>query len=153
MAGRRLLLTRSEVQNVNYAELGAFRLRVDATDPSDSGADPNVFLFLRRPANTYDGSVLDDFHAVASPVDMAEYPAGEPRDGTAYPFFRASSVELDFRATSQAEEAWLLIVADVSNLLSALNRLDALTATQEVWVGAAHVDGGSQSSDSASQSS
>ena len=136
MADRRLLLTRSELQNVNYYWLSAFRLRVDVSDPSDSGADPNVFLYLQRPVNPYDGSVDSDFHAVAGPVDMAEYPVGEPRDGTAYPFFRLPYIELDFRSTEVVEKIWALLILEVGQLLNALNRMDQLVQTEQLWVGA-----------------
>lgn len=136
MADLRLLITRKEVTKVNYQYLGAFRLRIEVTDPSSSGADPNVFIYNQRPINPYDQTVEADFLAVASPVDMAEYPAGEPRDGTEFPFFRLDYVELDFRSTAYVEKAWGLIVAEVSNLLAALNRLEALEVTEELWVGA-----------------
>lgn len=149
---RRLKLSRSQVVGVDYRSLGAFRLRVDVSDPSDSGADPYVFLLLRRPQNPYGDQPPDDFHAVASPADMAEYPVNSPRDGTAYPFYRSDHVELDFRASSQAEEVWLAIVAEVGNLLAALDRLDVLEVSAEVWVGAPADSGGSDSgSASASQ--
>ena len=142
---RRLKIARSEVTHVNYQSLGAFRLRIDVTDEDNTGADPNVFIFNRLPANPFVTEPIDDFMAVASAVDMAEYPVGEPHTDTTFPFYRSSSLELDFRATSQVEEVWLLIVADITNLLAALDRLEELTVTQEVWVGET---GGSGSSSS-----
>lgn len=153
MAGLRLKITRKQLTQVNYQYLGAFRLRVEVSDADNTGADPHVFLFLRRPINPYDHSVLDDFLAVASPVDLAEYPVGEPRDGTTYPIFRLDYVELDFRATSQAEETWLLIVQEVDTLLKAMNRMEQLVVVEETWVGALPDTGNSQSaSQSNSQS-
>jgi hypothetical protein len=142
---RRLKIVRSEVVNVDYRSLGAFRLRIDVTDPNNSGADINVFLYNRRPLDPYNETSLDDFMAVASPVDLAEYPVGEPHTDTAYPFFRLNYLELDFRATSQAEEAWVLIVAEIDALLKALDRLEALTVTQEIWVGNESTTGSSSS--------
>lgn len=142
---RRLKLTRSELQHVNYQYLGAFRLRVDASDPSDSGADPNVFLYNRRPVNPYNGSQDDDFMSIAGPADMAEYPVGEPNGNTTYPFFRLDYFEIDFRATAQAEEAWVIIVTEVDALLKALDRMEQLTPTVEVWVGGQPDSGGSES--------
>lgn len=132
---RRLLLTRRELTEVNYQQLGAFRLRVEVTDPDNTGADPYVFLFLRGPLNPYDQTTQDDFHAVASPVDMAEYPVGEPNNATPYPFFRLDYVELDFRATKQAQDTWVLIVAEIDNLLRALDRMEDLVVVEEQWVG------------------
>lgn len=146
---RRLKLTKLQVVEVNYQYLGAFRLRVEATDPTDSGADPHVFLYLRRPLNPYDETQDDDFHAVASPGDLAEYPVGEPNGLTTYPFFRLDYVELDFRSTEQAEQVWLLIVAEVNALMQGLDRMETLVPVDEVWVGAAPDTG---ASDSASES-
>ncbi len=148
---RRLKLTRQQLVEVNYQYLGAFRLRVDVTDPSDSGADTHVFLYNARPVNPYDGSQDADFLAVASPGDLAEYPRGEPNAQTTYPFFRLDYVELDFRATSQAEEVWLLIVAEVDQLLRALDRMESLVVTEETWVGS-EPDAGSSDSNSSSES-
>lgn len=142
---RRLKISRSELTNVNYQTLGAFRLRVDVTDPDNSGADVNVFLYNRRPFNPHTEEALSDFMAVASAVDLAEYPVGEPHTDTAYPFFRLSYVELDFRAVSQADETWLLLVAEIDALLKALDALENLTVTQEVWVGSETTTGSSSS--------
>lgn len=148
---RRLKLTRSQLTEVNFQYLGAFRLRVEASDPTDSGADPYIFLYNRRPLNPYDQTAADDFMAVASPGDLAEYPVGEPDGRTTYPIFRLDYVELDFRSTEQAEKVWLLIVAEADTLMKALDRMEQLVPTEEVWVGAAP-DAGSSESGSASQS-
>ncbi len=95
VAGRRLQLQRYELQHVNYQSLGAFRLRIEASDPSESGADPNIFVFLRGPYDPTIAGHTDTFHTLASPVDMTEYPIDEPTTETEYPFFRKSVVELD----------------------------------------------------------
>jgi hypothetical protein len=142
---RRLKLTKYQVTEVNYQFLGAFRLRVEVTDPTDSGADPYVFVYNRRPVNPYNQEVTDDFHAVASPGDLAEYPVGEPNGQTAYPFFRLDYVELDFRSTEQAERVWQLIVAEVDVLMKSLDRMETLVPTDETWVGAAPDAGASDS--------
>lgn len=151
MAGRRLKLTRKAVTQVNYQHLGAYRLRIEVSDPDNTGADPNVFLFLRRPINPYDQTTLDDFMAIASPVDLAEYPVGEPNELTTYPIFRLDYVELDFRATVQAEQTWVLVVAEVDALLRALDRLDSLEVIEETYVGNTS-DVGNSSSGSTSNS-
>lgn len=143
---RRLKLTRSEVRHVNYQHLGAFRLRIDATVPAGSDADPHVFVYNRRPVNQYDATAeLDDFQSVASPVDMAEYPVGGPDGNTTYPFFRTSYIELDLRSTAYVDEIWTTVVAEVDTLLRALDRLARLEAVQEVEVGPPADSGGSES--------
>lgn len=151
---RRLKVKKYDVPNVNYQWLGAYRLRIEVSDPSGSGADPYVFLYLRNLPNPYDGSVTDVFHAVASPVDLAEYPIGEPDERTTYPFYRLDYVELDFRSTETAQESYILILEEINNLLLALDRLDLLVAAEETWVGAGAPpdDGSSSSSASASDS-
>lgn len=143
---RRLLLQRYNLDNVNYQWVGAYRLRVEASDADATGADPNVFLYQRRPPNPYDGSVLDDFIAVASPADMTEYPVGEPADHTTYPIFRLAYVELDLRGVDLAEDTWVLLVSEVGTLLTALDRLELLVLADSVTVGTPAAGGSSSSS-------
>lgn len=146
---RRLKLVKSEVTNVNFQWLGAYRLRVEASDPSDSGSDPNVFIYQRNLPNPYNGEVVDVWLGIASPVDMAEYPVGEPDGITAYPFYRLDYVEIDLRSTGLATDAYVLIIQEVNNLLLAQDRLEVLVPTEEVWVGAGAPTGGGSSSSSA----
>lgn len=136
MAGRRLRLTKHEVQFVNYQFLGAARLKVVVTDPDNTGADPFVFLYQRRPVNPYDQTVSDLWIGIASVVEMADYPVGEPDPNTPYPFFRSDRIEVDLETIDLLNETWPLIVAEVSNLLVALDRLELLVPTETVDVGA-----------------
>jgi hypothetical protein len=129
-----LTLTPSIVENVNYEHLGAYRLRVEVA-PASLDSDPHIFLFLQRTLNQYTGELLCDFAAVASPADVAYYPVGGPRLGTAYPYFRLDFLELDFRSTAKAMKAWTLIVADADVLCRALDRLDVMVALPPVHVG------------------
>lgn len=153
MAGRRLKLVRKQLTEVNYQYLGAFRLRIEVSDPNNSGADPHVFLYLQRPVNPYDGTVLSDLMAVASPVDMSEYPVGEPRDGTTYPIFRLDYIEIDLRSTLEAKEAWLSVVLQVDQLIRALDRMEELVVVEETFVGDVDDSGNSgNSGNSASKS-
>jgi len=142
---RRLRLVRKQLATVRLPPFDVFRLRVEASDPTASGADPMVFLYNRRPVNPYDGTAAADFVAVCSPTDLAEYPAGVPDRLTTFPFFRLDYVELDFRAARQAEACWLTIVAEVDNLLRALDRMDRMEVVDTVWVGAPFEGGVSSS--------
>lgn len=151
MAGRRLRLTKYEVTNVNHQYLGAARLKVVATDPENSGADPNVFLFNRRPANPYDGSVFDLFIGVASAADMADFPVGEPDPDAAYPIFRENEFEIDIRTIGLLNETWTLVVEEVGTLLAILDRLELLVPTVTVDLGTA-VDSDSSGSSTSSES-
>lgn len=149
---RRLKLVKKGVTNINYLWVGAFRLRVECSDPSDSGADPYVFLHRRDPINAYTGTADDVFFAVASPVDLAEYPVGEPNGQTAYPIFRLDYFEIDLRAASLVDEVWTTVVNEVTALLAALEKLESLVEEAAVWVGSEPEEGGSDS-DSTSESS
>lgn len=153
MANRGLKLERFGLRHVNYQHLGAHRLRIEVTDPCNTGADVNVFLYLRLPPNPDTGAMLDEFHAVASPVDMSEYPALEPDGRTTHPFYRTSVVELDFRTTELADYAWSSIVAQIGVLLDALDRFDRLVPTVSVNIGSCDEGGGSSNSNSDSGTS
>lgn len=130
---RGVTLTRYEVANVDYHWLSAFRLRIVASDAL--GMDERVFLFRRGSLNPYTNERTDYFITVCSPVDMEDFPAGEPDPEKTYPFFRLDEVTLDFRTSADAEAAWDVILGEVENLVTALNTLENLTATIEVRVG------------------
>ena len=148
---RRLLVTRSEVSNVTFTEVGAFRMRIDVTDPSQSGTDTHVLLFNQRPSNPHEADDVADFIGVASVPDLAEYPIGQPTDSTTYPIFRLSSVTLDFLTLEMANEVYQNILAEISALIVALNKFDTLESTSHVWIGG-EPDSGSSSSASSSTS-
>lgn len=152
MAGRRLRLTKSEVQFVNYQFLGAARLKVVVTNPDNTDADPFVFLYNRRPPNPYDSTVADLWIGIASVVEMADYPVGEPDVNTPYPFFRSDRIEVDFATIELLNETWPLIVAEISNLLVVQDRLEQLVPTEVVDVGADASDSASSGSSGSSAS-
>lgn len=131
---RGLRLQRSEVVNVDYVYLGAFRLRVDVVDAHDM--DDRIFLWRRGPVDPYTGEPTDNFFTLCSAVDMSEFPGDAPDANKAYPFFRRNWVELDFRAVSQAEEAWRLFQERANVLIESLNILERLVVTQTVQCGA-----------------
>ena len=132
-----LKLVRQELTSVQYQWAGAFRMRIDATDPNGTGADPNVFLYRRDPVNPYTGEAADVFFAVAAPADIADYPVGQPDPSKPYPFLRLDYVELDFRAVTQANAVWTIVVREVNALLVLLSRLEDLTVVAEEYVGIA----------------
>lgn len=129
---RRLKLKKYITPNVNYVTLGAYRVRIEAHEAEDM--DSRVFVWRRDPVNPYTSQETNTFFAVASPVDMEEYPPEDPDPDKAYPFFRRSWVELDFRAVSDGNEAWVRIVELVCQLITSLNLLDNLNLETEVWV-------------------
>jgi len=131
---RGLTLRRYEVENVDYVWAGAFRLRVEAVDAC-GGMDARVFLWQRHPVDPNTGEERNELVTVCSPVDMSDFPAEEPDPSTTYPFFRRDWMELDYRAVSDAEEGWTAIRNAVSQLVSALDKLDILTLTIETRIG------------------
>ena len=125
----------SKIIDVRWA--GAFRLRIEASEPTGELYDAGVFLYNRRPANPYSDIIADTFIGIPSPVEYADYPLFEPNEESPYPFFRKSFVELDFPAIIPAEEAWFSILAQVEVLCRALDTLKNLSVTAIVRVGAA----------------
>lgn len=135
MACRRLQLIRSELVNVNYQFLGAARLRIDVSDPENTGADPNIFLYLRGQPDPVTQLAADVWRGMASPVDMVDYPANEPVTTTPYPFFRLSYIEVDLRTIGLLNQVWDHVVLETGVLLEALDRLEALVPTTTVMLG------------------
>lgn len=152
-------LTKSEVLHVNHHHLGAFRMRVDASEPVDMD-DAGVFLYLRNPPDPRTSVETDYYQGVCSPVDMAQFPYGEPLEGASPRFFRLSYFELDFRsigiesdppAKISALQCWTDTQANVCVLMTALDVLEDLTPTATHVCGAAATSSES-TSDSASDS-
>jgi hypothetical protein len=140
----KLKLKRFGVSNVQYSTMGTFRLRVEAMTMPGFTTDPNVFLLYRLPTNPYDGSAQDLYYGVASPVDMAEYPIGEPNNTTTYPFFRLNYIEVDLRSITLLDQLWEFIKKQISALLQAMDTLDdKLELEEEILVG--EVPGGEES--------
>ena len=127
---RSIKLTESAAREVNVYRLGAYRLRVVASDAA--GIDPHVFLYHRAPVDPYTGVAADYFATVARHLDMVEVPAGAPDASRRYPWFRQSFVELDVRSSAAAAEVIALLTARVQVLLEAADRLEDLVVTREV---------------------
>jgi len=134
-ATRQFVLVRQEAGRYEYQYFGALRLRVEVHDEVDF--DPNIFVYRQDLATPYtpDASPTNTFMAVASPADMAEYPIGAPDPKKAFPFFRQDWVELDFRSTLHADEAWKKLVEEAAILLHAFNRLEELQESEVVTIG------------------
>jgi len=145
---RRLLVSISEMTRRDYKNLGVFRFRMDVT--SAENIDSEIFLYRRFPIDPESGEETDEFCSICSPVDMEEYPIGEPDVMRDFPFFRKNFVDLMFRATSLAEEAQLVILQQIEVLLDALCRADQLVVAQEVWIPNAPEESASGDGDSAS---
>ncbi len=134
-AKRGLTLTRLGPAPIDYQFVGAYRLRITASNPR-GGMDQAVFLWREDPYNVVTGETLNTVLNVCSPSDMAEYPEGAPVAGTPYPFFRRDYLEVDVRALSQASVAWDRIVALVGRLCRLLDLFDSLVEVDSAECGA-----------------
>lgn len=151
--GRQLKLVRHGVTRVDYLQLGACRLRIEASDPNNTGADPYVFMHLRDTVNPDTLERVDFFEGVAGPVDMSEYPESAPSPDAEFPYFRLPYMEIDLRSPDQADQAWRDIIAAVNALLVALDKLEDLEAIDETYVGDLTESGGDSGSSQSSSTS
>lgn len=131
---RGILLRKSEITDVSYQFVNAFRIRVEVVETAGD-MTPHIFLYRREPPNATTGEVIDYFMELCSAPDLADYPVGEPDPATEFPFFRLAYFELDLRASATVKEVWETVVREVNALAAALDRLDQLTPAIEVWTG------------------
>ena len=150
MSTRCLRLQRYAVSGINATLYSAYRVRVEVIEAE--GLDTNVFVYRRGSPDPYTGETTDTFFTVASHVDLAETPVGAPAPGVTPPLFRLRFAELDFRTTRDADEFWSAVQQELANLILALNRLDELTLTDDLWIPSPPTSAGSSSSASSSQS-
>lgn len=149
MTQKSLKLQRYQAQEIQYKKGCAVRLRVVVTDAVN--IDPNIFVYLRSPINPHTGETSDIFQTIASPYDMEVYPVDDPDSETSYPFYRTSTLELDFPSVTLADAAWTKIIGLTQVLITASKKLDTLSLITEVTIGDASAPNPSQSlSDSTS---
>lgn len=130
--------TRGFLQGVKYT------VTVDAAE----GITPKIFVFLQMPGPTDESDDTSDreFHNVASPDDIEDYPEDTPLIGGNRPYFRLNTVELRFRSVSMAEDTWIAMQQDIRALLQAWEDSEILGSSETVIFG-------SESSSSSSSSS
>jgi hypothetical protein len=133
MTTRRIRLTRYAAVNVNYTYYGAYRMQVAVTSVQGDDLDKYIFIYKRNPVSPYTGEGCDEFLAVAGPSQMGDVPAGAPDPDKNWPFYRLDSVELDFMAAAQAEQAWEDIQEEVCRLVAGMDDLEKLQAISDVW--------------------
>jgi len=66
---------------------------------------------------------VDTFEAVASPVDIEEYPEGDPNPLQDPPFYRLAEVDLISRNRALLDETWELIKSDRDELVRTLTNI------------------------------
>lgn len=100
----------------------AWRLRVTVTRWSN--IDPNIFMFRAHTNDPESGEPYASFECVASPVDLEEYPVGEPLSGeNAHPYFRLAEVDLLFRNEELLNETWEAIKQDRDELVRTITQI------------------------------
>lgn len=149
MTTRRIRLTRYAATTINYNNYGAYRLRIEVTGVEGADLDANIFIYKRNPPSPYTALDCDNFEAVAGPPQMAAIPAGAPNPDMEWPYYRLNYVELDVASATQADSIWAEIQAEACVLVSAMEKLTALQAIEDVWC-PSPPDPGSTSSQSTS---
>jgi hypothetical protein len=141
----------SESTHVDYQWAGAYRMRVEASDPV--GFDGALFLFDRKPLNPHTGKQDDVFIGVAGPVELADYPEGGPNGETPFPFFRLNYFEIDVDTAELAERVWTDTLARATAVLLAVKKLARLEPVVTTRIGSPSGSTSVSQSTSASQSS
>lgn len=103
---------------------GLYRIQVWVSEYS-TGTDPNIFVYQRYPMVPSDTTIQDQFVNVASAADLVEYPSTTPVAGS--PFFRKSSLDLEFKSVDKLRTFWRQVQDHVNSLMNNLNRLDDAT--------------------------
>lgn len=131
--GRGLYLRRYVQAPYTSPIITGFRFKVVAY-----GANlmPNtIFRYGREALNARDGSYRLAFDGVCSPADLEEFPEEAPIVGVFPEFCRLDYVDLVFRSQSLAEDAWNIIVEEVSNLVKTLNTMDVVKPEADLKIG------------------
>lgn len=119
-------LTRNEMYDTPYTEnVSGYRMRVDVTNAN--GLPKKLFLFKLNRDWKYD--IGDEFQGVCRPGDFDAYPEEMPAPGTI--FYRKSYIELSTPVSSELEELWFWIKADVQQLVKTL-AANSVLETKEV---------------------
>lgn len=131
--GRGLYLRRYAQTPYTSQSITGFRFKVVAY-----GANlmPNtIFRYAREALNARDGTYRLAFDGVCSPSDLEEFPEEAPIVGVFPEFCRLDYVDLVFRSQSLAEDAWNIILEEVSNLVKTLNTMDVIKPEADLKIG------------------
>ena len=115
-----------------YGRDDGVRVRFDVTCATDM--DTHIFAYRMLPADGK-GAAAGFFSHICSPVDLAEYPADEPRVGESPEWFRLSYVDVYLRSVTEAENFVEIVRADIHRILTTLTTMDTLIPGGEDIVG------------------
>ena len=123
---RQVDLTRTFQKVANQS----YRYQFTASAPQQMVAE--IFVLHRGVFNPITGETSDIFDRVASPLDLATLPAGDPLSGQ-YDF-RVATSAVTFATQDEAEIHWTDLVADVNALVQALNLADTVTTPETITI-------------------
>jgi hypothetical protein len=113
-------------------------LLVRAMDPTNM--DSEIFVHHRMAEeDPYEG---DLFECIASVNQYYEIPKNKPaivNEDTIIPYYRKNQFEVFARTLTELQEIWDYVVLDVGRLVSDLNSMKVLNATETREVGSSHV--------------
>jgi len=106
----------------------AYRMRIVVSDSWN--VDPNIFIYRRNEPDAGTDVYRDTFEAVASPLDLEEYPVSEPRPDDIRPYFRLAEVDIMSRNKDLLDQTWLAILEDRDELIRTLTYTCELTLAE-----------------------
>lgn len=130
---RRIFLERLGVTDAQVGTITGFRLQVNAHDAEDMPNEIFVYRIGVVEPNTEEQKAT--FENVATPADLEELPANGPTDNSPL-LFRLATMDVLFRSNETLNETFDLIVADVTQLVKSLDRLDDLEVLEDILIGA-----------------
>lgn len=131
--GRGIYLKRYTQTRTNANNIDGFRFKVEAYGGNNI---PNkIFRYAKEDLNAREATYRLAFDGVCSPSDIEEYPEDEPNPEGFPQFCRLDYVDLVFRSQSVAEDAWQILVEEVTNLVSTLNIMDVMEPSDNLKIG------------------
>ena len=125
---KRFVQQKFEINNVD-----GYRMKIIAYDGNKMSN--SVFRYIRGPFSQTAGAYFEEFDGVCSPADLEEFPEDTPTQNSNPAWFRKDYIDLVFRSQTTADEAWNMIVKDLTVLVSSLNLMENIVAEKIVDIG------------------
>lgn len=111
-----------------------YRLQVQSHDAA--GLPNTIFRYAVVGKNTA-GDFLLEFDGVATPLDIEHWPEGPPEpELLQFPsYVRSDKLDLIFPTAEFLSDAWEILIAETTQLIEDIEKLDTLSATATVEVG------------------
>ena len=131
-----LKVTKSELKRAKSNSCNANWSVTFTAESTFTDMDSSIFVFQATDDN--DPIEGDRFNNVASLADMDSLPKDAPADiegdltENYVPFYRKSTVTLDFNNVNEADRAWTIIQLDSRNLVREYHNREKLKPVEEV---------------------